>query len=59
MTGDCVVKRAEWGKNIRAVDLDEGNMIFTAIYTRLACVTLPLNGITYKVAFLTPDQLES
>lgn len=41
-------------KMIRSVDLDEENMISTAIYTRLACVTLPLNGITYKVAFLIP-----
>lgn len=31
----------------------EGNMFSTAIYRRLACVTLPLNSITNKVAFLT------
>lgn len=50
VTDDCDLKSAQWSKNIRAVDLDEGNMIFTAIYTTLACVTLPLNGITHKVA---------
>lgn len=33
-------------------------MLPTAIYTRLACVTLPLHGLTYKVAFLTPTSLD-
>lgn len=47
------VKTAEYsGKNIRTVASDERNMISSAIYTRLACVTLLLNGITHKVAFL-------
>lgn len=34
------------------------NMLPTAIYTRLACVTLPLHGLAYKVAFLTPTSLD-
>lgn len=49
------MKTAEYSrKNIRAVASDERNMISSAIYTRLACVTLLLNGITHKVAFLAP-----
>lgn len=49
------VKTAEdSGKNIRTGAANARNIISSAIYTRLACVTLPLNGITHKVAFLTP-----
>ena len=57
VTGE--LKTAHWYKNIHSVDLDEGNMIFTAISTTQACVTLPLKGFTYKVAFLTADHFGS
>lgn len=60
VTGDLWRKqRNKAKKNIRGVvDVVEGNMLSAAIYTRLACVTLPLSGITYKVAFLTPTSLD-
>lgn len=54
-----MTSKAEWNENIRDADLDERGMTFTAIYTRPACMTLPLSGIIYKVAFLTPDQCGS
>lgn len=41
----------EKGRNILAAA--GGNMFSTAIYSKLACLTLPLNSITNKVAFLT------
>lgn len=42
-------------ENIRTVASNERKLISSAIYTRLACVTGPLNGITHKVAFLAPN----
>lgn len=51
-----VVKSAaeDRGKIILTAASNARNIISSAIYTRLACVTLPLNGIIHKVAFLTP-----
>lgn len=48
------------GKSIRTNDQHEANMaFFSALYTTLACVTLPLCGISYKVAFLFSQHFQS
>lgn len=57
VTGDLWRKQRNKAKKKISVVLltwlKETCCLSAAIYTRLASVTLPLSGITYKVAFLT------